>query len=176
MNKFEKYHTIDTPDFNALQYFMRTGGNGRVNITVDFKYVLDQPYCIRIRKLDLNLKGSETDVTGICSWITELYLILKPNISRGCRVCLKFLSIGLKQCNLNFVLIYSVHVQETKKNFQTLHVFSSCDCADGEVGICTPCSNGSVANNNCSIDVSLTPSYADLGIGNEVCLQATLDG
>ena len=71
-------------------------------------------------------------------------------------------------------LVFSVKVEEMKENFQYLHVFSSCDCADGEVGTCTPCSLGQVTNNNCSIDVSILPTVTEIGTGNEVCLQASL--
>ena len=70
--------------------------------------------------------------------------------------------------------IYSVKVEELKKNFQNIHVFSSCDCADGEVGTCTPCSPGQVTNNNCSVDVSILPVVSEIGTGTEMCLQASL--
>ena len=65
-------------------------------------------------------------------------------------------------------------VQELKKNFQTLHVFSSCDCADGEVGTCSTCSPGHAANNNCTIDVSILPAVTEIGTGIEMCLLASL--
>ena len=70
--------------------------------------------------------------------------------------------------------LFSVTVEELKKNFQYLHVFSSCDCADGEVGTCTPCSPGQMTNNNCSIDVSILPTVAEVGTNKQICLQAKL--
>ena len=71
-----------------------------------------------------------------------------------------FTSILCLKYNKLFVFLDSIDVQFTKAPFDNMHMFTGCD----------PCTAGSAANTDCSIDVTVLPSSGDIGNTIVVCL------